>query len=45
MDKNFRQILPVMIQEIYSQIIDVYIKSSDLWKYINIMRLTVNMRI
>ncbi len=45
MGEDFRQILPVMIWETCGQIIDACIKFSDLWKYVNIMRLTVNMRI
>ncbi len=45
MGGDFRQILPVVIRETRGQIIDACIKSSDLWKYVNVMRLTVNMRI
>ncbi len=45
MGGDFRQILPVVIRGTRGQIIDACIKSSDLWKYVNVMRLTVNMRI
>ena len=45
MGGDFRQILPVVIRGTRGQIIDACIKFSDLWKYVNIMRLTVNMRI
>src|SRR6266540_7364978 len=45
MGGDFRQILPVVIRGTHGQIIDACIKSSDLWKYVNVMRLTVNMRI
>ena len=45
MGRDFRQILPVVIQGIRGQIIDACIKSSDLWKYVNVMCLTINMRI
>src|SRR6266511_1244133 len=42
---DFRKILPVVIRGTCGQIIDACIKSSDLWKYVNVMHLTVNMRI
>jgi hypothetical protein len=45
MDENFRQILPVVIQSTCSHIIDACIKFSNLWKYINIMYLIINIRI
>ncbi|GBB98631.1 hypothetical protein RclHR1_32800002 [Rhizophagus clarus] len=45
MGGDFRQILPVVIQGTRGQIIDTCIKSSSLWKYVNIMHLTINMRI
>src|SRR6266540_413262 len=45
MGEDFRQILPVVIRGTCGQIIDACIKSSDLWKYVNVIRLTVNMRI
>ena len=43
--RDFRQILPVVIREGCTQIVDACIKSSDLWKHVNIMQLTINMRI
>jgi len=42
---DFRQILPVVIRGTRSHIIDACIKSSDLWKYVKVMHLTINMRI
>jgi ATP-dependent DNA helicase PIF1 len=45
MGRDFRQILLVVIRDTHDQIIDACIKSSDLWKYVNIMHLTINMRI
>ena len=45
MGGDFRQILPVVIRGTHGQIIDACIKSSDLWKYVNIICLTINMRI
>jgi len=45
MGGDFRQILPVVIRGTRSHIIDACIKSSDLWKYVEIMHLTINMRV
>ena len=45
MGGDFRQILPVVIQGTRGQIIDACIKSSGLWRYVNVMHLTMNMRI
>ena len=42
---DFRQILPVVVRGTRSQITNACIKSSNLWKYVNIMQLTINMRI
>src|SRR2546429_5449638 len=42
---DFRQILPVVIRGTRSHIIDACIKSSDLWRYVNVIHLTINMRI
>ena len=40
---DFRQILPVVIRGTHEQIVDACIKSSELWKSIDIMHLTINM--
>ncbi len=45
MGGDFRQILPVVIRGTRSHIIDACIKSSNLWKHVNVMHLTINMRI
>ena len=45
MGGDFRQILPVVIQGTRGQIVDACIKSSDLWKDVSVMCLTINMRI
>lgn len=42
---DFRQILPVVIRGTRADIIDACIKSSELWKHVNIKHLTINMRI
>ena len=45
MDGDFRQILPVVIWGTHAHIIDACIKSSELWKYVTVLHLTINMRI
>ena len=45
LDGDFKQILPVIIRGRREQIINACIKHSDLWEHVNIMHLTVNMRI
>ena len=45
MGGDFRQILPVVIRGTRAHIINACIKSSYLWKFVNVMHLTVNMRI
>jgi len=45
MGGDFRQILPVVIRGTRAHIIDACIKSSELWKYVTVLHLTINMRI
>ena len=42
---DFRQILPVVVQDTHSQIIDACLKSSDLWKDFTTMCLTINIQV
>ena len=42
---DFRQILPVVIRGNQAQIVDACLKSSNLWKHFQTMKLTINMRI
>ena len=42
---DFRQILPVVIRGTRGQIVDACLKRSHLWRHVNIMCLTINMRI
>jgi ATP-dependent DNA helicase PIF1 len=45
MGGDFRQILPVVVRGTRSHIVDACIKSSSLWKEVQTMALTTNMRI
>ena len=45
MGGDFRQILPVVIRGTRSQIVNACIKTSELWNNVQMMRLTINMRI
>ena len=42
---DFRQILPVVIRGTRADIVNACLKSSDLWKYFQTMKLTINMRV
>ena len=42
---DFRQILPVVVRESRSHIIDACIKSLELWQDVTVMHLTTNMRV
>ena len=42
---DFRQILPIQKHATRSQLCDLTLKGSDLWKYFNVYKLTENMRV
>src|SRR5437868_14558772 len=42
---DFRQVLPVVVRGTHEKIVDACLKSSDLWKHFQSLKLTINMRV
>jgi hypothetical protein len=45
MGGDFRQILPVVVRGTRGQIVDACIKSSKMWDDVDVLKLTINMRV
>ena len=42
---DFRQVLPVVVRDTCEQVVDACLKSSDLWKHFQSLKLSINMRV